>query len=185
LAEKDDITMPELAGELEANCGARADPTSLSHWLIRNGRNDLSGNLDARRERRFRLALIMTTRHQRIGEIHTRRIDAHKKFVLAKNRIWALDPDHFASLRDLFDDPAAHQRAAAFTISASVATIRSPEQQISGLISMSETAAPASAASSEKRLTISAKSSDIDSGRAAKTIKHRGALELAQLGFHF
>ena len=37
LAEKDDITMPELAGELEAHCGARADPASLSRWLIRNG----------------------------------------------------------------------------------------------------------------------------------------------------
>ena len=29
--------MPELAGELEAHCGARADPASLSRWLIRNG----------------------------------------------------------------------------------------------------------------------------------------------------
>jgi transposase len=37
LAEKNDITMPELAGELEAHCGARADPASLSRWLIRNG----------------------------------------------------------------------------------------------------------------------------------------------------
>jgi transposase len=37
VAEKDDITMPELAGALEAECGARADPASLSRWLIRNG----------------------------------------------------------------------------------------------------------------------------------------------------
>jgi transposase len=37
LAEKGDITMPELADELEANCGTRADPASLSRWLIRNG----------------------------------------------------------------------------------------------------------------------------------------------------
>jgi len=37
LAEKNDITMPELAGELEAHCGTRADPASLSRWLIRNG----------------------------------------------------------------------------------------------------------------------------------------------------
>jgi transposase len=37
LAEKDDITMPELAGALEAECGTRADPASLSRWLIRNG----------------------------------------------------------------------------------------------------------------------------------------------------
>jgi transposase len=37
LAEKGDITMPELAGELEANCGTQADPASLSRWLIRKG----------------------------------------------------------------------------------------------------------------------------------------------------
>ena len=37
VVEKDDITMPELAGELEAACRARADPASLSRWLIRNG----------------------------------------------------------------------------------------------------------------------------------------------------
>lgn len=36
VAEKDDITMPELAGELHAN-GVKADPASLSRWLIRNG----------------------------------------------------------------------------------------------------------------------------------------------------
>jgi transposase len=37
VAEKDDITMPELAGDLAAACGAKADPASLSRWLIRNG----------------------------------------------------------------------------------------------------------------------------------------------------
>ena len=37
VAEKDDITMPELAGELEAGRGTRADPASISRWLIRNG----------------------------------------------------------------------------------------------------------------------------------------------------
>jgi transposase len=37
VAEKDDITMPELAAELEACCGTKADPSSLSRWLIRNG----------------------------------------------------------------------------------------------------------------------------------------------------
>ena len=29
--------MPELAGELEAECGTRADPASIPRWLIRNG----------------------------------------------------------------------------------------------------------------------------------------------------
>lgn len=37
VAEKDDITMPELAEDLAAACGAKADPASLSRWLIRNG----------------------------------------------------------------------------------------------------------------------------------------------------
>jgi hypothetical protein len=37
VAGKDDITLPELAGELEAACGARAGPASISRWLIRNG----------------------------------------------------------------------------------------------------------------------------------------------------
>ncbi len=37
VAEKDDISMPELAGELHAASGAKADPASLSRWLIRNG----------------------------------------------------------------------------------------------------------------------------------------------------
>lgn len=37
VAERHDITMPELAAELEAATGTRADPASLSRWLIRNG----------------------------------------------------------------------------------------------------------------------------------------------------
>ena len=37
VAEKDDITMPELAEDLVTACGAKADPASLSRWLIRNG----------------------------------------------------------------------------------------------------------------------------------------------------
>jgi hypothetical protein len=36
VAEKDAISMPELAGELNAS-GVKADPASLSRWLIRNG----------------------------------------------------------------------------------------------------------------------------------------------------
>ena len=37
VAEKDDITMPELAEDLATACGAKADPASLSRGLIRNG----------------------------------------------------------------------------------------------------------------------------------------------------
>ena len=37
VGEKNDITMPELACELAAATGTRADPSSLSRWLIRNG----------------------------------------------------------------------------------------------------------------------------------------------------
>ena len=37
VAEKADITMPELAAELAAATGTKADPASLSRWLIRNG----------------------------------------------------------------------------------------------------------------------------------------------------
>src|ERR1700728_2534377 len=37
VAEKDDISMPELAGELHAASGVKADPASLSRWIIRNG----------------------------------------------------------------------------------------------------------------------------------------------------
>lgn len=35
--EKNDITMPELAAALEAASGTKADPASLSRWLIRKG----------------------------------------------------------------------------------------------------------------------------------------------------
>jgi transposase len=37
VAQKDDITMPELAAELAAATGERADPASLSRWFIRAG----------------------------------------------------------------------------------------------------------------------------------------------------
>jgi transposase len=37
VAEKADITMPELAGALAAASGEKADPASLSRWLIRAG----------------------------------------------------------------------------------------------------------------------------------------------------
>lgn len=37
VAEKEDITMPELATALEATTGTKADPASLSRWLIRTG----------------------------------------------------------------------------------------------------------------------------------------------------
>jgi transposase len=37
LVEKADITMPELAAELAAATGEKADPASLSRWLIRAG----------------------------------------------------------------------------------------------------------------------------------------------------
>ncbi len=37
VAEKADITMPELAAELAAATGTKVEPASLSRWLIRNG----------------------------------------------------------------------------------------------------------------------------------------------------
>ena len=37
VAEKADITMPELAAELAAATGEKADPASLSRWIIRAG----------------------------------------------------------------------------------------------------------------------------------------------------
>jgi transposase len=37
VAEKGDISLPELAGELQAASGVKAAPASLSRWLIRNG----------------------------------------------------------------------------------------------------------------------------------------------------
>ena len=64
VAEKDDISMPELAGELHAASGVKADPASLSRWLIRNGLSfkkkpsgepNAIGPTCARRARRGRL----------------------------------------------------------------------------------------------------------------------------------
>jgi transposase len=37
MAEKDDITMPELAVELAAATGTQAAPASISRWFLRNG----------------------------------------------------------------------------------------------------------------------------------------------------
>jgi transposase len=37
IAEKADMTMLELSAELAAASGTKADPASLSRWLIRNG----------------------------------------------------------------------------------------------------------------------------------------------------
>ena len=37
VAERADITMPELANALASATGTRADPSALSRWLIRNG----------------------------------------------------------------------------------------------------------------------------------------------------
>ena len=37
VAEKVDITMPELAGSLAAATGEKADPASLPRWVIRAG----------------------------------------------------------------------------------------------------------------------------------------------------
>lgn len=37
IEEKADITMPELSAELAVATGTKADPASLSRWLIRNG----------------------------------------------------------------------------------------------------------------------------------------------------
>ena len=37
IEEKADITMPELAAEFRQETGTKADPASLSRWLIRNG----------------------------------------------------------------------------------------------------------------------------------------------------
>jgi len=34
---REDISMPELARDLEQACAVKADPASLSRWLIRNG----------------------------------------------------------------------------------------------------------------------------------------------------
>ena len=37
VAEKHDITMPELSAELVAATGAKVDPALISRWFIRNG----------------------------------------------------------------------------------------------------------------------------------------------------
>ena len=37
IAEKNDISMPELPSALAASTGTKADLASLSRWLIRNG----------------------------------------------------------------------------------------------------------------------------------------------------
>jgi len=37
VADKHDITMPELAADLAAETGTVVDPSSLSKWFIRNG----------------------------------------------------------------------------------------------------------------------------------------------------
>ena len=37
VTEKNDITMPELAAELEAAHATKVDPASISRWLIRHG----------------------------------------------------------------------------------------------------------------------------------------------------
>ena len=76
VAEKDDISMPELAGELRAASGVKADPASLSRWLIRNGlsfkkkpsgQRMRSGPTCARRARRGRLNDSPRCRASRIG----------------------------------------------------------------------------------------------------------------------
>ena len=70
VAEKDDISMPELAGELQAASGVKADPASLSRWLIRNGlsfKKKPSGQTCARRARRGRLNDNPTCGPSRIG----------------------------------------------------------------------------------------------------------------------
>src|SRR6204780_1892054 len=76
VAEKDDISMPELAGELKAASGVKADPASLSRWLIRNGlsfKKKPSGEPNAigptgvRRARRGRLNDSLRWGPSRIG----------------------------------------------------------------------------------------------------------------------
>ena len=53
VSAKDDITMPELAAELESATGVRADPASLSRWLIRAGYR-FKKNADGQRARSTR-----------------------------------------------------------------------------------------------------------------------------------
>jgi transposase len=49
VAEKDDSTMPELAAELAAATGTRADTASISRWHIRNGYRLFSNNRNVQR----------------------------------------------------------------------------------------------------------------------------------------
>lgn len=53
VAERADITMPELAVKLALATGTRADPSSLSRWLIRNGYR-FKKNIEGQRTRQTR-----------------------------------------------------------------------------------------------------------------------------------
>jgi transposase len=68
IEEKADVTMPELAAELAAATGTRADPASLSRFLIRNRyrfkKNPCGEQYGARRRIRF---------SHIVRECHTRR----------------------------------------------------------------------------------------------------------------
>src|SRR5271155_4515066 len=79
LAEKNDITMPELAGELEAHCGTRADPASLSRRLIRNGYRYKKTLLASECDRRD----ILQAREEWTGERQPRtRLEPHRLIFL-------------------------------------------------------------------------------------------------------
>jgi transposase len=54
---KNDITMPELSAELVAATGTKAEPASLSRWLIRNGyrfKKNAAGERSAQHQRSSR-----------------------------------------------------------------------------------------------------------------------------------
>ena len=53
VADRADITMPELAHELASATGTRAHPSALSRWLIRNGYR-FKKNLAGQRTRQAR-----------------------------------------------------------------------------------------------------------------------------------
>jgi transposase len=55
VAEKADITMPELSNELASTTGTRAHPSALSRWLIRNGYR-FKKNIAGQRTRQARRA---------------------------------------------------------------------------------------------------------------------------------
>jgi transposase len=88
VAEKDDISMPELAGELYAASGVKADPASLSRWLIRNGlsyKKKPSGQ-------RMRSAWIPERSATRLREA-----DLNILSKLGKQGLeWRLEPEAFA-----------------------------------------------------------------------------------------